>query len=327
MLFPGDSADLAEQVARIGVERVSPGSRVSRANSTDSCLSAMEGSDKPSKRCKASQRTAELITKSKQAQRKQLILDAYLDAKITPSETPAANSARLRYKLEQLSARLSSEEDSQHVLQRGHQFLQHMPSICHQKLKRSAFVPGSAAARVAYEAERRYNPKDGLLIVMGHMQAALHNNQGPLARRGAAQSACTDVIAELAFPQPVEWQAALNSFIHESSQRASLRAPGFCCKKAALKLNMASASSETARDVADAYFFSKIVTHWNVGANQGHIKDKLQVLLPLISQAHTKGQVQAAADACIRNMDQLRSKKKAKESHRRQMRRNMLDAP
>ena len=326
MLFPGDSADLTEQVARIGLQRASFSSSMSRDSSIDSCSSAMAASGKSSKRCNSSQKTAELISKTKQAQRKQQILDAYLDSKITPSQTPAANAARLRQKLEHLSAHLQSEADSQRVLQRGQYYLQHMPSICQQKLKRSSFVRGSAAARVAFEAERAYQAEQGLFVVMNRMQDALHIHQGPQARKGAAQSACTDVIAELAFPQPQEWQAQLNSFINESSRHASLHAPGFCCKKTARKLNSSHLSPDVAKSTADVYFLKKVVTHWNVGANQGHIKDKLQALLPLVNDSGVQKQVRAAADAYVRNMDQIRSNKKAKECCRRHMRRHLLDA-
>ena len=326
MLFPGDSADLTEQVARIGLPTASFSSSMSRASFDDSCSSFVAASGKSSKRCNSSQKTAELISKTKLAHRKQQILDTYLDSKVTPSQTPEANATRLRQKVEQLSAQLASEADSQHVLQRGQHYLQHMPSICHQKLKRSSFVAGSTSARVAYEAERAYKADQGLVIVMNRMQAALHIHQGPQARRGAAQSACTDVIAELAFPQPPEWQAQLNSFIHESSSHACLRAPGYCCKRTARKLSSSHLLPDAARSTADAYFFSKIVTHWNVGANQGHIKDKLQALLPLVSDTDVQMQIEAAADACVRNMDRIRSNKKAKECHRRQMRRHLLDA-
>ena len=321
-LFPGDSADLTEHVARIQLEERFHGS-LSRANSNGTPSTETEVSSIRSKHCTASQDAAELISKAKHARRKQMVLDTYLDTKIIPSQSPAANSARVKQKLEQLSARLSSAEDSQHVLQRGQRVLQHMPSLCHQKLKRSTYVPGSAAARVAYQAEQAYQSQDGLLIVIKHMQEALHVKQGPRARRGAALSACTDVIAELAFPQPPDWQAQLNAFIDHNSKHATEGSPGLRCKKAACQLNLCHALPGRARAIADSYFFDKIVTHWNVGANQGHMKDKLLPLLPLISGTDVRAQVQAAADAYVRNMSDLRSNKKMHESHRRMMRRNV----
>ena len=316
-LFPGDSADLAEQVARMQLDDLS------RANSGGTSSIATDASSKRNKHCTASQDAAELISKAKHAKRKQMVLDTYLDTKIIPNQSPAANSARVKQKLEQLSARLTSADDSQHVLQRGQRVLQHMPSLCHQKLKRSTYMPGSAAARIAHQAEQAYQSKDGLLIVMKHMREALHIKQGPRARRGAALSACTDVIAELAFPQPPDWQAQLNAFIDDNSKHATEHSPGLQCKKTACKLNLCHASSGQARAIADAYFYDKIVTHWNVGANQGHIRDKLLLLLPLISGIDVKAEVQAAADVYVRNMSDLRSNKKANESRRRRMRRNL----
>ena len=319
-LFPGDSADLTEHVARIQLEERFQSS-LSRANSNGT-VTATEASSIRSKHCTASQAAAELISKAKHAKRKQMVLDTYLDTKIIPNQSPAANYARVKQKLEQLSARLTSAEDSQHVLQRGQRILQHMPSLCHQKLKRSTYVPGSAAARVAYQAEQAYQSQDGLRIVMKHMQESLHIKQGPRACRGAALSACTDVIAELAFPQPPDWQAQLNAFIDNNSKHATEGSPGLRCKKTACKLNLCHASPGRARAIADAYFFDKIVTHWNVGANQGHIKDKLLLLLPLITVTDVKAQVQAAAETYVRNMSDLRSNKKVNESHRCMMRRN-----
>ncbi len=320
MLFPGDSADLSEHVA----QAMSDSGLLASLSTLSQCSASSTDDGQPGKRFlgrSQSQQTAELLRRAKQGQRKQVILDAYMDKKILAHETPEANAARLRQKLNKLSVHSDLDpEDSDQVLQRGQLYLQNMRPLCHQKLKRSS----SSAARVAFEAERQYNSHDGLCIVMDYMRGALHEHQGPQARRGAMQRACVDVIAALAFPQPADWQAELNAFIVRGVKVAKCHPPGFCCKKTACKLNLSEPPS--ASHIADKYFYDKIVTHWNVGANQGHIQDKLQALLPLLSNSDILSQVHAAAKACQRDMDDLCCKKKASEAQRRQMRRKLSDS-
>lgn len=314
MLFPGDSAELSERVVQANLEAALLSSSSSLSQHSDV---GDGGTGQRSFGKSQSQQTAELISKAKRGSRKQVILDAYMDKKILTSETPEANAARLSQKLARLSAHLAPE-DSRHALQRGQYYVQHMSSLCHQKLKRTTFVSGSSAARVAHSVERQANAQKGLCIIMSHMQEALCERQGPNAKQGAMQTACTDVLEALAFPQPPEWQAELKLFIDKGTKAASMHPPGYRCKKTACKLNMSP--SPTARDVAESYFYDKIVTHWNVGANQGHIEDKLQSLLPLVINHAIRQEVCAAAEACRHNMEHLRSKKKADESSRHQMR-------
>jgi len=315
LLFTGDSANLSEHVTP-----VDSSARLFASISTVSQWSVSSTEDgQPGRRLlgrSQSQQTAELISKAKKEPRKQLILDAYMDKKLAPNQTPEANAARLRQKLEKLSALPGlAPQDSKQVLQRGQQYIQHMQPLCHQKLKRT----GSSAARVAYEAERQYNSHEGLCIVLKYMQDALHHYQGPQARQGAMQSACTDVLAALAFPQPADWQVEINSFVARGVKKANTQPAGFQCKKTACKLNLLQ--SLTAKDIAKTYFYDKIVTHWNVGANRGHIQDKLQALLPLLTNSDVSAEVEGAAQACQRDMEALRCQKKANEAHRRQMRR------
>ncbi len=315
VLFTGDSANLSEHVTSVETS-----ARLSPSISIVSQWSVSSSDDgQPGRRLlgrSQSQQTAELISKAKKEPRKQLILDAYMDKKLAPNQTPEANAARLRQKLEKLSAHPGlAPQDSKQVLQRGQHYIQHMQPLCLQKLKRT----GSSASRVAYEAERQYNSHDGLCIVLKYMQDALDCHQGPQARQGAMQSACNDVLAALAFPQPADWQAEINSFIARGVRKANTQPAGFQCKKTACKLNLSQ--STTAKDIAKAYFYDKITTHWNVGANRGHIQDKLQALLPLLTNTDVSAEVEGAAQACRRDMGALRRQKKANEAHRRQMRR------
>ena len=315
VLFTGDSANLSEHVTSVGTS-----ARLLSSISTVSQWSVSSTEDgQPGRRLlgrSQSQQTAELISKAKRTPRKQLILDAYMDKKLAPNQPSEANAARLRQKLEKLSAHPGlAPQDSKQVLQRGQHYIQHMQPLCHQKLKRT----GSSAARVAYEAERQYNSDDGLCIVLKYMQDALDCHQGPQARQGAMQSACNDVLAALAFPQPADWQAEINSFVARGVKKANTHPPGFQCKKTARELNLTQ--SMTAKDNANTYFYDKITTHWNVGANRGHIQDKLQALLPLLTNSDVSAEVEVAAQACQRDMETLRHQKKANEAHRRQMRR------
>lgn len=315
MFFHGDSADLSEHVHRASAEA----SFLASPSLSQQSSSSNEG--QPGRRFlgkNQSQQTAELISKTKNWPRKQGIMDAYMDKKIAVTDTPDVNAARLTEKLEKLSLHPAlAVEDSKYVLERGQQYVQHMRPLCHQKLKRSS----SSAARVAYEAEHKYDPQDGLCIILHYMRDALHEQQGPCARQGAMRGACNDVLAALAFPQPAEWQAEINSFVARGVQASRVHPPGFQCKKTASKLN--AAQSSQASNIAKKYFYDKIVTHWNVGANCGHLQDKLENLLPLLNNSATLTEVQIAAKACQHQMEALRCQKKASEAHRRQMRRKL----
>ncbi len=316
VLFTGDSANLSEHVTPLdsSVRMLASISSVSQW----SVSSTEDG--QPGRRLlgrSQSQQTAELISKAKKEPRKQLILDAYMDKKLAPDQTPEANAARLRQKLEKLSAHPGlAPQDSKQVLQRGQHYIQNMQPLCRQKLKRTV----SSAARVAYEAERQYKSHDGLCIVLKYMQDELDCHQGPQAREGAMQNACNDVLAALAFPQPAAWQAEIDSFVARGVKKANTQPAGFQCKKTACKLNLSQ--SMTAKDIAKTYFYDKITTHWNIGANCGHIQDKLQALLRLLTNTDVLTEVESAAQACQRDMEALRRQKKAKEAHRRQMRRH-----
>ncbi|DBA78170.1 TPA: hypothetical protein ACH3X2_008136 [Trebouxia sp. C0005] len=315
MLFTGDSANLSERVTSVGTSaRLSPSLSTVSQWSVSSSEDGQAGRRLPGR--SQSQQTAELIGKAKKEPRKQLILDAYMDKKLVPNQTPEANAARLRQKLEKLSAQPGlAPQDSKQVLQRGQHYIQHVQPLCRQKHMRT----GSSAARIAYEAERQYNSHDGLCVVLKYMQDALGCHQGPQARQGAMQSAWNDVLAAMAFPQPADWQAEINSFIARGVKKANIQPAGFQCKKTACKLNLSQ--STTAKDIAKAYFYNKITTHWNVGANCGHVQDKLQALLPLLTNTDVLAEVEGAAQACQHDMEALRRHKKANEAHRRQMRR------
>ena len=315
VLFTEDSANLSEYVRPLDS---SARSFASISNVSQWSVSSTEDRQ-PGRRLlgrSQSQQTAELISKAKKEPRKQLILDAYMDKKLAPNRTPEANAARLRQKLEKLSAHPGlAPQDSKQVLQRGQHYIQHMQLLCRQKLNRT----GSSAARVAYEAERQYISHDGLCIVLKYMQDALDCHQGPQARQGALQSAWNDVLAALAFPQPADWQAEITSFIASGVKKANTQPAGFQCKKTACKLNLSQ--SMTAKDIAKTYLYDKITTHWNIGANRGHIQDKLQALLPLLTNTDVSAEVEGAAQACQHDMEALRRQKRANEAHRRQMRR------
>ena len=310
MIFSSDSANLAEQVTQARAD-----SGLSASTASGSEWSGTEG-EQPGKQGRACQQAAELIRKAKKLQRKQAILDAYLDQKIVVEDTAEVNAARLRQKLDKLCAQLPAE-DIKVVNQRGDHYLQHIESLCHQKLKRSSHSLGSTAARVAFEAEQQSDPSEGLNIVLAHMQAAVHDHQGPQARRGAMQQAAADVTTVLVYPQHSSWQAECDSAIAKQVRKARLRAPGLQCKRAAAKLN--AASSQSIEGIASSYFCDKIVTHWNIGANQGHMRDKLQAMLPLLREEEVRQQVTAAAQACQNNMEALRANKKAKEGRRSNM--------
>ncbi len=90
-------------------------------------------------------------------------------------------------------------------------------------------------------------------------------------------------------------------------QQAVISRAGSKCKNIAQQLN--NAEEHTIGKLAGQYFFSKIVTTWNVGANQGHVQDKLQALLPLIAHTKTGHAVQNKARSCQNIMSDLLEKK------------------
>lgn len=150
-----------------------------------------------------------------------------------------------------------------------------------QKALARAWTKGSKskAAKVAFQADRQSNLNDANMV-MRHVCQSLHHHQGPSARVGALHKPRTKIEAALAFPKSAQWKIELDSYMQREYEQAVSVPPGHTCKKTAQKLS--NAESYMVNKIADGYFHIKIVTCWNVGANQGHIQDKLKALLPLL---------------------------------------------
>ena len=234
---------------------------------------------------------------------KQLVLDKKIN--VGRYSTPQQNAVILQQKLEQLHLHLCPQ-DAEQVMARGNFYIQHLVALYTQKALAQAWTKGSKskAAKVASKADRQSNLNDALYMVMRHMCQSLHHHQGPYARVGALHQRRTDIEAALAFPKPAQWKTELDLFMQREYEQAVNVPPGHSCKHTAQKLNIAELC--VVSKIADRYFYIKIVTRWNVGANQGHIQDKLKALLPLLWNHGVVQQVQASAEVCQSNMKALR---------------------
>ncbi len=259
------------------------------------------------------------ITKASNLQQKQRAIDAYMDKKVQAQATTDQNIASLQQKLQELSRHLSID-DADQVMARSSYYLQHMAGLVNQKalMKESG---DTEAAEVAFQADREEDLQSAIELVTKYMRSSLHSTQGPNARVGAGRQCRSAVETALAFPKPQEWSYQLESFTQQQFNGAQLQPPGGSAKRAANHFNAVqlqnAAQLHQVNKIADQYFYDKITTSWNVGANQGHIEDKLQALLPLLHNAAVKQQVSAQAAICQQTMAIQRQKKLEEERAQR----------
>ncbi|DBB16747.1 TPA: hypothetical protein ACH3X3_014989 [Trebouxia sp. C0006] len=233
-----------------------------------------------------------------------------MDKKVQANATTDQNIASLQQKSQELSRHLSSC-DADQVMARSSYYLQHMAGLVNQKalMEESG---NTEPAKVAFQADRQEDPQSAIELVIEYMRTSLHSTQGSNARVGAVRQCQSAVEPALAFPKPKEWSYQLDSFTQQQVNEAQLQAPG-SAKRAADHLNAVqlqnAAQLHQVNKIADQYFYDKITTSWNVGANQGHIEDKLQALLPLLHNAAFKQQVSAQAAICQQTTATQRQKK------------------
>ena len=169
------------------------------------------------------------------------------------------------------------------------------------------------AAKVAFQADREEDPRSAIELVIEYMRSLIHSTQGPNACVGAVRQCRSAVETALAFLKPQEWSYQLDSFTQQQFNEAQLQAPGGSAMTAANHFNAMQlqkvAQLHQVNNIADQYFYGKMTTSWNVGANQGHIEDKLQALLPLLHNAAFKQQVSAQAAICQQTTATQRQKK------------------
>ncbi|KAL0030802.1 hypothetical protein WJX77_007332 [Trebouxia sp. C0004] len=259
------------------------------------------------------------ITKAPTLQQMQKAIDAYMDKKIQAKATTDQNIASLQQKLQELSRHLSSG-DADQVTARSSYYLQHMAGLVNQKalLEESG---DTEAAKVAFQSDREEEPQRAIELVINYMHSSLHSTQGPNARVGAVRQYRFAVETALAFPKPQEWSYQLDSFTQQQFDGAQLQAPGGSAKRAANHFNALqlqnAAQLHQVNKISNQYFYDKVMTSWNVGANQGHVQDKLQALLPLLHNAAVKQQVSAQAAICQQTMAIQRQKKLEEERAQR----------
>ena len=255
------------------------------------------------------------ITKAPTWQQKQKAIDAYMDKKLRTEYNTDQNVACLQQKLQELCRHLSSS-DADQVRARSSYYLQHVAALVNQKALMEE-TGDTQAAEVAFQADREEDLQNSIDLVLQYMRTALHSAQGPNARVGAIGQCRSAIETALAFPKPPEWSYQLNSFSQQEFCGAVAQAPGGSAKRAASQLNALqlqnAAQLHQVNKIADQYFYDKIMTSWNVGANQGHIQDKLQSLLPLLQHASMMQQVSFQAAACQQTMAIQQSKKLEEE--------------
>ncbi len=210
------------------------------------------------------------ITKAPTLQQKQKAIDAYMDKKVHTKATTDQNIASLQQKLQELSRHLSSG-DADQVMARSSYYLQHMAGLVNQKalMEESG---NTEPAKVAFQADREEDPQSAIELVIEYMRTSLHSTQGPNARLGAVRQCRSAVETALAFPKPQEWSYQLDTFTQQQFNEAQPQAPGGSAKRAATHLNAVqlqnAAQLHQVNNIADQYFYGKIATSWNVGANQ-----------------------------------------------------------
>lgn len=171
------------------------------------------------------------------------------------------------------------------------------------------------AAKIAFKVDRQVKLQHAVDIMTEYMSRRLDHCQGPCARFKALEEARLQVEAVLVFPKPSHFGAQLDLYMRSQQQQAAVTRGGRSCKRVAQQLNIAEQPCLV--KLASQYFYSKIVTDWTVGANQGHIEDKLQSLLPLLADVTVAHVVQGAAASCQHQMNALIEQKSEEAgSHR-----------
>lgn len=214
-------------------------------------------------------RSLSLTRGSLTLQQKEKAIDAYMDKKIQAKATTDQNIASLQQKLQELSRHLSSG-DAYQVMARSSYYLQHMAGLVSQKalMEESGDIE---AAEVAFQADREKVSQSAIELVIKYMCSSLRSTQGPNARVGAVRQYRCAVETALAFPKPQEWSYQLDSFTQQQFNGAQLQAPGGSAKRAADHFNAVqlqnAAQLHQVNKIADQYFYDRIMTSWNVGAN------------------------------------------------------------
>lgn len=230
---------------------------------------------------------------------KQQAIDEYLYLKVHAAQKPAENAQILRQKVDKLVPCLCAV-DAEQLSARGAYYIHHVAGLTKQK--RLTMQPHNLAARAALQAERAAELYDAVGFVSKYMQRGLHTEQGPQARLRVLGAARTDVEAALAFPKRAGWDAVLDSLMQSKSREGPVHGP---CHSKPVAKQLNGASQDDVELIADDYFYQKIVTTWNVRANQGHIDNELQALLPQLRQDSTRQLVQARAQFYIRHMSEF----------------------
>lgn len=238
---------------------------------------------------------------------KQQVIDEYLYLKVQPARTPQENAEVLKHKLDKLGPCLCPV-DAEQLSARGAYYIQHIAGLTKQK--RLATQPNSMAAVTARQTEQVEELADAVAAVIKYIQRDLQPAQGPQARLKALKGARNDVEAALAFPKREGWDDKLNALILRKANEAPVYGPDHSAP-VAKKLNCATPPE--AEFLADHHFYHKIVTSWSVQANQGHVENELQALLPQLVTNATRQCVQSRAQFYIRHMSELRDVKLARQ--------------
>ncbi len=255
--------------------------------------------DLPAHSRRHSRHVLKAIRNASTHQQKQQAMDAYLVLKVHPARKPAENAEALRHKLERLVPCLCAV-DAEQLSACGAYYIKHIAGLTKQK--RLAMQPHNMAARTAQQAEQSEELSDAVAVVANYMQKDLHPEHGPQARLRVLGGARCEVEAALAFPKRAGWDAKLDALMHQKASEAPVYGPGHS-KPVAKQLK--NASPDEMELLADHYFYHKIVTNWSVGANQGHIDNEVQALLPQLQENSIRQCVQARAQFCIRHMSEL----------------------
>lgn len=226
---------------------------------------------------------------------KQQVIEDYLYLKISPALSAAENAEVLQRKSNKLARQLDPIEAEQ-MLACSAYYIKHMKGLTRQK---TLVVSGNTAAKVARQTEQADELSDAIGIVANHMQKDFQPEQGPQARLRTLAGARNDVEAAFAFPKRAGWDSALDSFMHSKASQTPVYGPGHSMLMAQQLNNADKANAEL---LADQYFYNKVVGTWSITANQGHIENELQALLPQLGKEGLRQCVQGRAQFYIRHM-------------------------
>ena len=268
----------------------------------------MEGaSELPALSKLQSRQAAKVIRKASTHLIRQRMMEDYLYSKLRPDCSASQNTDILCTKVTTLQSKLCPA-DAKQLAGCGNRYIQHLAGLLNQK--KLLLQQQNSAAVTAFRAERTDNTGDAMKCVHSFMVRHVTAAQGPQARLNHLRAARSTVEAALAFPTWSGWSHGLDAFMQAKGCEGPVHGPQHS-QLTAKQLN--NASPHEVDQLADHYFYQKVVATWSAKANSSHIDNELQALLPQLQDELICQALKACAQFYMCHMSEICDVKQAQQ--------------